>query len=82
MNKLIGRIRSRGAAMKHTIHVHVHLMEPAQVAQINALAESPSVTMETKVLAQAVLTLNQSVHDLFGVLRSIAESGALRVRES
>jgi hypothetical protein len=68
--------------MKHTIHVHVHQLEHEHVAQIKALVESASATTETRILAHAVLELNQSVHDLAGILRAIAETGALRVKET
>jgi hypothetical protein len=68
--------------MKHTLHVHVHLMDQLQLAEIKAVAESDTATADTKKLAKAVLELSQSVHDLTAVLRTIAESGALRVTET
>lgn len=67
--------------MQRTIHITVHTMDQFQVSEIKALAESDTASPETKKLAQAVVDLNQSVHDLMAVLRTITESGALHVKK-
>jgi hypothetical protein len=67
--------------MTRTIHITVHKMDQLQVAEIKALTESDAAAPDTKKLAQAIIDLNQSVHDLLKVLQTIAESGALHVKK-
>ena len=67
--------------MQQHIHVTIHMMDQLQVSEMKALAESDTASAETKKLAQAVVDLNRSVHDITSVLRTIAESGALHVKK-